>query len=158
MSNSLWPHGLYVACQASLSFIISWSLLRLISIESVMPSTHLICHLLLLLPLIFPSIGVYFNELALQTRWPAYWSFSFYIIPSNEYSGLISFRTDGFDLFAVQRSLESSLAPQFESISSLALSLLYCPTLTSAHDYRFQTAMGHFLCPVLSCGLAWPGH
>ena len=96
-----------------------------------MPSTHLICHLLLLLPLIFPSIGVYFNELALQTRWPAYWSFSFYIIPSNEYSGLISFRTDGFDLLVVQGTLEFSPITQFESINSSALNLLYDSTLIS---------------------------
>ena len=108
------------ARQASLSFTVSWSLLRLISVESVMPSTHLICCLLLLLPLIFPSIRVFFNELALQTRWPAYWSFSFHISPSNEYSGLISFRTDWFDLLVVQGTLEFSPIPQFESINSSA--------------------------------------
>ena len=81
------------ACQASLSFTISWSLLKLMSIESVMPSSHLIlCHPLLLLSSIFPSIRAFSNELALRIRWPKYWSFS--ISPSNEYSGLISFRID----------------------------------------------------------------
>ena len=81
------------ACQDSLSFSVSWSLLKLMSIELVMPSNHLIfCRLLLLLPSIFPSIRVFSNELILRTRWPKYWSFSFSISPSNEYSGLISFR------------------------------------------------------------------
>ena len=95
--------------QAPLSFIISQNLLRLISIESVMPSNRLIlcCPLLLLLS-IFPSIRVFSNESALPIRWPKYWSFSFSISPSNEYSGLISFRIDWFDLLAVQGTLESS--------------------------------------------------
>ena len=93
----------------------------------------ILCHLLLLLPSIFPSIRVFSNELALSIWWTKYWGFS--ISPFDEYSGFISFRIDWFDLFAVQRSLESSLAPQFESISSSALSLLYGPTLTSVHDY-----------------------
>ena len=88
--------------QAFLSFTISWSLLKLMSIESVMPSNHLIiCHPHHLLPSIFPSIRVFSNEPALCIRWPKYWSFSFGISPSNEYSGLISFRIDWFDLFAV---------------------------------------------------------
>ena len=97
------------AWQASLSFIISLSLLKLMSIELVMPSNHLIlCCPLLLLPSIFPSIKVFFsNELALCIRWPKYWSFSFSISPSNEYSGLISFRMDWFDLLAVQGTLKS---------------------------------------------------
>ena len=83
------------ACQASLSFTISWNLLKLISIESVMPSSHLIlCHLLLLLPSVFPSIGVFSSELALHIRWPKYSSFSFSSSPSNEYSGLTSFKID----------------------------------------------------------------
>ena len=91
------------ACQASLSFTISWSLLKLMSIESVMPSNLLIlCRSLLLLTLIFPRIRVFSNELTLLIRWPKYWSFSFTISPSNEYSVLISFRIDWFDLFAVQ--------------------------------------------------------
>ena len=88
----------------------------------------ILCHLLLLLPSIFPSIRVFSNESALSIWWTKYWGFS--ISPFDEYSGFISFRIDWFDLFAVQRSLESSPAPQFESISSLVLSLLYDPTLT----------------------------
>ena len=96
--------------QAYLSFTISWSLLKLISTESVMPSNHLIlCHTLLLLPSIFPSIRVFSNESALRIRWPEYWSFSFSINPSNEYSGLISFRIDWFDLLAVQRTLNTTI-------------------------------------------------
>ena len=95
------------ACQTSLSFTISQSLLKLMSIESVMPSNHLVlCHPLLL-ALIFPSIRVFSNESTLHIRWPEYWSFS--ISPSNEYSGLISFRTDGFDLLTVQGTLKSLL-------------------------------------------------
>ena len=108
------------------------------SIESVMPSNHLIlCCPLLLLPSIFPSIRVFSNESALHIRWPKYWSFSFSISPSNEYSGLISFNIDWFDLLAVcsRDSQESSPAPQFKSINSLVLSLLCGPTLTSIHDY-----------------------
>ena len=104
------------ACQASLSFTISWSLLKLMSIESVMPSNHLVlCRPLLLLPSIFPSIRVFSNDLALHIRWPKYWSFS--IGPSNDYSGLISLRIDWFDLLAVQGSLES--LPQHHSSSTL---------------------------------------
>ena len=94
--------------QASLSFTISWSLLKLTSIESMMPSNHLaLCHPLLLLPSIFPSIGVFSNESVLHIRWPKYWSFSFNISPSNEYSWLISFSIDWFDLLAVQGALKS---------------------------------------------------
>ena len=90
------------ACQTSLSITNSRSSLRLISIESVMPPNHLIlCHLLLLLPSIFPSIRVFSNELVFRIRWPKYWSFSFSISPSNEYSGLISFRIDWSDVLAV---------------------------------------------------------
>ena len=103
------------ACQASLSITNSRSLLKLMSIKSVMPSNHVIlCHPLLLLPSIFPSIRVFSSESVLCIRWPKYWSFSFSISPSNEYPGLISFRIDGFDLLAVQGTLESSPAPQFE--------------------------------------------
>ena len=98
------------ASQASLSFTISWRLLILMFIESVMPSNHLLlCHLLLFLPSIFPSIRVFSNELALYIGWPKYWSFSFSISPSNEYSGLISFRIDRFDLLPVQGTLKSLL-------------------------------------------------
>ena len=103
------------AYQASLSFTISCSLLKLMSIVLVMPSNHLVlCHPLLLLPSIFPSIRV-FSESALRIRQPKYWGFSFIISPSNEYSGLISFRMDWFDLFAVQGTLKSSPTPQFKT-------------------------------------------
>ena len=96
------------ACQASLSITNSWSLLKLMSIESVMPSNHIIlCRPLLLLTSIFPKIGVFSNESALRIRWPKYWSFSFSISPSNERSGLISFRMDWLDLLAVQGTLKS---------------------------------------------------
>ena len=98
------------ACQASLSITNSQSLFKLMSVESVMPSNHLIlCHPLLLPPSIFPSIRVFSNESVLRMRWPKYWSFSFNISLSNEYSGLISFRMDGLDLLAVQGTLKSLL-------------------------------------------------
>ena len=112
------------ACQAQLSSTIFRSLLRFLSIESVIPSNHLIlCCLLLLLPSIFPSIRVFSNELALPIRWSNYWSFSFSSSPSNEYSGLISFMIDWLDLLAVQGTLKS--IPQFKSINSSAISLLH---------------------------------
>ena len=98
------------AHQDALSSTISWSLLKLMSIESVMPSNHLIlCQLLLLLPSIFPSTRVFSNESILCIQWPKYWSFSFSMSPFNEYSGLISFNTDQFDLLAVQGTLKSLL-------------------------------------------------
>ena len=103
------------ARQASLSITNSWSLLKLMSIELVMPSNHFIlCHPLLLLPLIFPSIRVFSSESVLHIRWPKYWSFSFSISPSNEYSGLTSFRIDWLDLFAVQGTLKSLLQHQVQ--------------------------------------------
>ena len=112
-----------------------WEFTRTLSIESLMPSNHLILFCpLLLLPSIFLSIRVFSNKSILLIRWPKYWSFSFCIIPSNEYSGLISFRMDWFDLLAVQGTLKSP-TPQFESINSSVLSFLYGPTLTSVHDY-----------------------
>ena len=112
------------AGQASLCITNSWSLLKLKSIESVMPSNHLIlCRPLLLLPSIFPSIRVFSNESVLCIRWPKYWSFSFSISPSNEYSGLISLRTDWLDLLAVQGSLSSILQHH-----SLKASILWCST------------------------------
>ena len=112
------------ARQASLSFIISWSLLKLMSVESVMPSNHLIlCHPLFLLSTIFPTMKVFSNELVLCIMWLKYWSFSFSISPSNEYSGLISFRIG-------QGTLKSLLQHH-----SLKPSVLYCPTLTSVHEY-----------------------
>ena len=115
------------AYQASLSITNSQSLLKLMSIKSVMPSNHLIlCHPLLLLPSIFPSIRVFSNESVLHIRWPKYWSFSFSINPSSEYSGLISFRIDWFDLLAVQGTLKSLL----QHHSSKA-SILWCLSLWS---------------------------
>ena len=123
-----------VARQASLSITNSWSSLRVASIESVMPSSHLILsHPLLLLPPIPPSIKVFSNESILRMRWPKYWSFSFSIIPSKEIPGLISFRMDWLDLLAIQGS---SPTPQFKSINNSVLSLLHSPTLTSIHDHR----------------------
>ena len=133
------------AHQASLSFTVSWSLFKLMSIESVIPSNHLIlCHLLLLLPSIFPNIRVFSDESALCIRWPKYWSFSFNINPSNEHPGLISFRIDWLDLLAVQETLNttvllqhhsSSPTPQFKSINSSGLTFFYSPTFKSTHDH-----------------------
>ena len=122
-----------VAHQASLYFTISLSLLKLMSIESVTPSNHLILYCtLLLLPSVYPSIWVFSNELALCIRWPKYWSFNFSISPSSEYSGLISFQIDWFDLFAVRGTIKSLIQNySFKSINSSALSLLHDSTLTS---------------------------
>ena len=106
------------------------------AIKSVMPSNHLIlCHPLLLLPSVFPSIRVFSSESVLHIRWPKYWSFSFSISPSNEYSGLISFRMDWLDLLVVQGTLKVFSKPQFKNINSSGLSFLYSPTYTSIHDY-----------------------
>ena len=122
--------------QASLSITNSQSSLKPMSIESVMPFNHLIlCHPLILLPPIFPSIRVFSNKSALRIRWPKYWSFSFNISPSNEHPGLISFRTDRLDLLAVQGTLKSLLPQKFKSINSSVLSFLYSPTFTSIHDH-----------------------
>ena len=128
MSNSLGLHGLQ---QISLSFTISQSLLKLMSIELVMSSNHLIlCRPLLLLPSIFPSIRVFSNELALSIRWPKYWEFSFSISPSNEYSGLIFFRIDWFDL-PIKGTLKSLL--QYHSVkASIFWCLSYNP---NSHPY-----------------------
>ena len=123
------------------------------SLESVMPSNHLIlCHPLLLLPSIFPSIRVFPNESVLHIRWPKYWSFSFSISPSNDYSGLISFRMDWLHLLAVQGTLKISPTPQFKSIYSLLLSFLYNPILISIHDYwnHFVGNVTSLLCNSLS--------
>ena len=135
--DSLQPHGLQQARLPCPSITNSRSLLKFMSIESVIPSNHLIlCHPLLLLASIFPSIGVFSNESVFCLRCPKYWSFSFSISPGfNEYSGLISFRIDCFDLLAVQDSQESSPTSQFKSINSLVLSFHYSPILTSIHDY-----------------------
>ena len=134
------------AHQASLSITSSQSLLKLMSIESVMPSNHLIlCHPLLLPPPVFPSIRIFSSESVLHIRWPKYWSFDFHISPSREYSGLITSRMDWLDLLAVQGTLKS--LPQhhsLKSINSWALSFLYSPTLTSIHDYGKTTALARW--------------
>ena len=128
-SNSLWPHGLQHARPPSITN--SQSLLRLMSIESLMPSNHLIlCHPLLSLPSVFPSIRVFSNESALQIRWPKYWSFSFSISPSNEYSGPISFRIDWFDLIAVQWTLRSLLQLHSSKASILCCSAFFIVQLS----------------------------
>ena len=134
MSDCLTPWT--VARHAPLSSTISWSLFKFMSIESVMPSNHLIlCHLVLL-PSIFPSFRVFSNQSALRIKWPKYWSFNFSISPSNEYSGFISFRIDWFNLLAVQGTLKSLLQHHnFKSINSSELSLLYGLTFTFIHDY-----------------------
>ena len=117
--------------QASLSFTISWSLLKLMSIESVMPSNHLIlCHPLLLLPSIFPSIRVFSNESTVCIKWPKYWSSSFSIRPSNEYLGLISFRIDWFDLLAVKGTLKSLVQHHSSKASILWCSAFFVVQLS----------------------------
>ena len=122
------------AGQASLSITNSWSLLKLMSIESVMPSNHLICCCsLLLLPSIFPSIRVFSNESALRIRWPKYWSFSFNISPSNEHPGLTSFRVDWLDLLAVQGTLKSLLQHHSSKASILRRSAFFRAQLS--HPY-----------------------
>ena len=122
------------ACQTSLSITSSWSLLKLMSIESVMPSNHLIlCRPLLLPPSIFPSIRVFSNESVLHFRWPKYWNFSFSISPSNEYSGLFSFKMDWLDLLAVQGTLKSLLYHHSSKASILRHSAFFIAQLS--HPY-----------------------
>ena len=122
------------AHQASLSFTISWSLLKLMSTESVMLSNHLIlCCPLLVLSSVFPSVKVFSSELALLIRWPEYWSFSFNISPSNEYSGFISFRMDWVDLLAVQGTLKSLLQHHSSKASILQRSAFF--TIQLSHLY-----------------------
>ena len=134
MSDSATPWT--AARQASLSIPSSWRLLKLMSIESVMPSNHLIlCCPLLLLPPTFPSIRVFSNESVLHIKWPKYWSFSFSISPSNEYSVLISFRMDWLDLLAVQGTLKSLLQHHSSKTSILRCSGFFIVQLTSIHDY-----------------------
>ena len=136
MSDSLRPHESHAALQASLSITNSRSSLKLMSIMSVMPSNHFISSHLV--PFSFcPSIRVFSNESTLHMRWPNYWSFSFSISPSKEIPGLISFRMDWLvgSPCSPTDSQESSPTPQFKSINSLVLSLLYGPALTSIHDY-----------------------
>ena len=131
VSDSVTPWT--AARQASLSFTISWSLLKLMSIESVMPSNYLIlCHPLLLWPSVFPSIRVFSNESVLGIRWPKYWSFSFSICPSSGYSGLTSFRVDWFDL-AVQGALQSLLQHDSSKASILWCSAFFMIQLS--HPY-----------------------
>ena len=129
---TLWT----AARQASLSITNSWSLLKLMSIDLVMPSNHLsLCYPLLLPPSIFTSIRVFSNESALLVRWPKYWSFSFSVSPSNEYSGLISFRMDWLDLRAVRGTLKSLLQHHSSKASILLHSAFFIVQLTSIHDY-----------------------
>ena len=153
------------AWQASLSITNSRSLLKLMSIELVMPSSHLIlCHPLLLLPLISPSIRVLSNESVLHIRWPKYWSFSFSISPSNEYSGLISFRMDWLDLLAVQGTLKSLLQHHSSKASILWHSAFFIVHLSHPYmtywknhsfdlmDLCWQSNVSAFL----KCFLDWP--
>ena len=137
MSDSLQLTPWTVAHQASLSFTNSRNLLKLMSIELVMPSNQLIrCCPLLLLPSILPSIRVFSNESALCIRWPKYWSFSFNISPSNEYSGMISFRMDCLDLLVVQGTLKNLLQHHISKASILRLSASFIVQLSqSIHDY-----------------------
>ena len=129
-----WRIPWTAARQASLSFTISQSLLKLMSIQSVMLSNHLIlCHPLLLLSSIFPSIRVFSNESVIHIRWPKYWSFRFSISPSNEYSGLIAFRIDWFDLLAVQSTLESLLQHHYSNASVPQCSAFFMVQLS--HPY-----------------------
>ena len=125
-------------CQALLSFTISWSLLKLMSIESMMPSNYLIlCYPLFLLPSIFPSIKGFSSEPTFHIRWQKYWNFSFRLqIQSFQHSGLISFRIDWLITLLSKGLSRVSSCTKFESISSLTLSLLYGPDLTCVRDYR----------------------
>ena len=129
------------AHQASLSITNSWSLLKLMSIESMMPSNHLIlCRLLLVAPSLFPSIRVFSNESVLRVRWPKYWSFSFNISPSNEYSGLISFRMDWLDLLAVQGTLKSLLQHHSSKASILWCSAFFIVQLLRSYMTTGKTS------------------
>ena len=141
MSNSLRLHGQQNARLPILHYLPELAVF--ISIQSVMPSSHLIlCCPFLLLPSVFPRIRAFSNESVLCIRWPKYWSLSFSINPSNEHSGLMSFNTDWFDLLAVQGTVKSSPTPLFKSINSSALSYLYGPTLTYIHDYKKSHSFG----------------
>ena len=140
-------------CQASLSITNSQSSLKLTPIKSVMPSSHLIlCHPLLLLPPIPPSIRVFSNESALHMRWPRYWSFSFSIIPSKEHPGLVSFRMDGLDLLAVQGTLKSLLQHQ----SSKSRCTLLWAKLCLAFFTRFLSCTATVSAPNPAAGHHWP--
>ena len=131
------------ACQASLPITNSWSLLKLMSIESVRPSNpFILCRLLLLPPSIFPSIRVFSNESVFHIRWPKYWSFSFSISPSNDYSGLISFRMDWLDLLAVQGTLKSLL--QYHSSKA---SVLWCSAFITVQLSPLESRRGSLGAP-----------
>ena len=133
VSDFLWPPWT-AAYQTSLSITNSWSFLKLISNKSVMPSNYLIlCHPLLLPPSIFPSIRVFSNESVFRIRWPKYWSFSFSISPSDEYSGLISFRMDWLDLLTVQGTRKSLLQHNSSKASILRCSAFF--TVQLSHPY-----------------------
>ena len=150
------------AHQASLSFTIFLSLLKLIVIELVMPSNHLIlCHPLLLLPSIFPSIRVFSNESVLCMRWPKYWNFSFSMSPSNEYSGLICFRMDWLDLLAIKGTLKSLLQHHRSKASILWCSAFFTVQVSNPYitmyghiDMTRWTFVGKRLC-ILICCLGW---
>ena len=131
------------ACQASLSITNSQSPPKPMSIESMMPSNHLILRRPLLLPAIFPSIRVFSNESTLHMRWPKYWSFSFSIIPFKEIPGLISFRMDWLDFLAVQGTLKSLLQHHSSKASILRCSAFFSPTLTSIHDHRKNQSLDY---------------
>ena len=135
------------ARQASLSITNSWSVLKFMSIELVMPSNHLIlCCLLFLLPSIFPSIRVFFRESVLRIRWPKYWSFSFIISPSNEYSGPISFRIDWLDLLAVQGTLKSHLQHHSWKASVHGCSAFFIVRLSHPYMTTGKTIVLTLLC------------
>ena len=134
MSDSLRPHELQHARLLCPSLFPGFAQVHVHWVSDAIQATHPLLPLLLLHS-VFPSIRIFSNESALHVRWPNYWSFSFSIRPSSEYSGLISFRADWFDLLAVRDSQVSSPAPQFESINSFVFILLYGSSLTSIHDY-----------------------
>ena len=136
VSDSLQPHGLQHTRLPCKSITNSWSLLKFMFIKLVMPSNHLIlCHPLLLLPSIFPSIRLFSNESVLRMRWPNYWSFIFSISPSNDYSGLVFFRMDWLDLLAVQRAFKSL----FQHHSSKASILQHSPFFTVQFSHPYMT-------------------
>ena len=131
-------------CQAFLSFTVSWNLLKLMSIESMMPSNHrILCPAFLLLPSVFPNIRVFSSELALCIRCPKYWRFSFSISPSNKYSGLISFRIEWFDLLTVQRILKSLLRHHSSKASILWCSAFFMVQLSHSHMTNGKTSFDH---------------
>ena len=148
MSSCLQPHGT-AALQDPLSFTISWSLLRFVSIGSVMLSNHLILYSpLLLLPSIFPIIRIFSNELTLCIRWPKYWRFSFSISPSSEYSVLISFMISWFDLLAVQGTLKSLLQHHNSKASLLQRLVFFTVQLSDPYETTGKTIA--LLCGLLS--------